>query len=97
MATYFGPDPYEHYVEMWLATTGTLDLIEGIKDMHLFDALLLGDWGLLSSDDKPLLYQLYPCGLMFVGELTDSTTFDNSFAQKSVQYFTSCDYMIHAE
>jgi hypothetical protein len=81
-------DPFAHYADMWLiSSTDTLRLVEGLKDMHLFDALLLGDWGLLSHGPKPgddfTMYQLYPCGVVFMGSKNDSIEFDNSFAGKS--------------
>jgi hypothetical protein len=82
-------DPFAYYTDMWLiASSDTLRLVEGIRDMHLFDALLLGDWGILTdSVIKPgeefVMYQLYPCGTIFMGNKTDAIDFDNSFACKA--------------
>lgn len=78
-------DPYEHYTNMWLSTGGNvLVLVDQFKHMYLFDAVLLGSWGMLSqaSNANVLMYQLYPCGLLFVGDFLDSNRFDQSFAQK---------------
>lgn len=85
MARNHDPDPYEQYADMWmLSFSNTLTLIENLPNMHLLDAVLFGEFGMLTTKDskQSLMYTMYPCGLVFVGELDESKEFDSEFAQR---------------